>query len=175
MDDPSWTRTTIFDLGSSVCRLFPCKYCRLTIRPRFKRGVCSHLGRLSVTHIVQRRRGSKEKDLVRFVLFFTPGANTDDEHSGSFPGPYSLHAIGISYAIRRAFKIVVVAFAFCWKDRHIWQCYSQAPTASVTTQSFVFCSSMPGSLFILLSLCTFAVLHWCPWITSCGCLPLYQE
>ncbi|KAJ7874871.1 hypothetical protein B0H13DRAFT_2348440 [Mycena leptocephala] len=25
MDDPCWTRTTIFDLGSSVCRLFPFK------------------------------------------------------------------------------------------------------------------------------------------------------
>jgi hypothetical protein len=38
IDDPSWTRTTIFDLGSSVCRLFPCQYCGLMIRPRFRRG-----------------------------------------------------------------------------------------------------------------------------------------
>jgi hypothetical protein len=41
------------------------------------------------------------------------------------------HGIGISYAICRALKIVVIAFAFCGKDRHVWQCYSQTPTPLV--------------------------------------------
>jgi hypothetical protein len=97
---PALPRVVLF----SVCRLFPLKLCRLTIRPRLKCGVSSHLARWSVTHMVQRRRVSEQKDLVCLVLFFTTGVDTEAWHSGSSSGPYSLCATGLSYAICGAFK-----------------------------------------------------------------------
>jgi hypothetical protein len=42
IDDAHGIGDTIFDLESSVCRLFPLKSCGLTIRPRLKCGLSPH-------------------------------------------------------------------------------------------------------------------------------------
>jgi hypothetical protein len=88
MDDPSWTRTTSRILGMSPV---PLESCRLTIRPRFRRGLSSHLARWSVTHIVQRGWVDDQEDrCVSYPLAI--GTDTDAWHSG---GLYSSHTIGL--------------------------------------------------------------------------------
>jgi hypothetical protein len=76
-------------------------------------------------------KGERQKDLVCLILFLTiMGVDTQAEavHSGSFSDSHSLHVVGIFTRYTLCLQIVFRI----WKDRHVWHCCSQMPTASAT-------------------------------------------
>jgi hypothetical protein len=54
-----WKAPALPRVALSVCRLFPLKSCGLMIRPRLKRGVCSHPGRLRVGDAYRTAKGER--------------------------------------------------------------------------------------------------------------------